>query len=160
METKSFISETIYNRRLLPQQFGGSRLLQYKLNHQPLFSPHRNWMSAMELSRILMRVVSESKLLTWGVAIEHRPRSGMAECSQTPSATIGLEMSAFITSGLACRPQVVPDSTLNLYIICPVMWMFWGWWRETEIVSRYNHCSKSEMFCIISPSGDMSVLNS
>lgn len=35
-----------------------------QLHRQPLFSLHRNWMSATELSRILMTVVSESKLLT------------------------------------------------------------------------------------------------
>ena len=95
-----------------------------QLHCQPLFSPHRNWMSATKLSRILMRVVSESKLLTWGVGLEHRPRSGGVECSQTQSATARLEMSEFITSGPACPQSAGGDGKLHSCFICPIMGIF------------------------------------
>lgn len=52
-----------------------------QLHHQLLFCTLWNWMSATEPSRILMRVVSESKLLTWGVGTERRSRNGV-ESSQ------------------------------------------------------------------------------
>lgn len=132
---------------LISQLFGRSSIVQ--LHHQPLFSPHRNWMSATELSRILMRVVSESKLLTWGVGIERRPRNGGAECSQTPSATIRLEMSEFITSGLACPQSVGTHSKLMPHL--SYYGEFFGTMKtSTKILLHYNHCSKSEMFSIIS----------
>lgn len=51
------------------------------LHHQLLFFPNRNWMSATELSRILMRVVSKAKLLTWGVGMERTLRSAGVKCS-------------------------------------------------------------------------------
>lgn len=103
-----------------------------QLHCQPLFSPHRNWMSATELSRILMRVVSESKLLTWGVGIEHRPRSGGVECSQMQSATARLEMSEFITSGPACPQSAGGDGKLHSCFICPIMGIFFGWCRQAQ----------------------------
>lgn len=129
-----------------------------QLHHQPLFSSHRNWMSATELSRILMRVVSESKLLTWGVGTERRPRSGGVECSQTPSATIRVEMSEFITSGLACPQSVRADSKPHSCLICLIMGIFWGddEGEHKDFVTLQSLQHEWDVFHYVSLTGDMS----